>query len=485
MADDSRVLLTPAQSLGLVEIARRLTRERDLDTLLNVIVREASELIGAERSTLFLYDEETDELWSFVAEDAEINEIRLPVGHGIAGEVARSRRPLVIPDAYASPLFNREIDKITGFRTRNILTVPLTGPDRMLIGVLQTLNRLEGEFTPTDEALLEALASVAAVAVENAKLNAERENLFRDLVQTLAAAIDAKDPVTAGHSERVTFYAVRLGELAGLSREELRKLEFAAGMHDVGKIGIRDEILSKPGRFTDDEYEIMKLHAAFTREILEEIHYPKAMRDIPLIAASHHERIDGKGYPSGYQGDELPLMARILATVDVYDALVSYDRPYKKPMPVEKAVAILQENAGTQFDADLVRLFVENECYNLNRRHYVRISGELVLEYEVLNPNSRLRREPDWNKLADLSAGGLLFTSRDQLEKGSHLLVHVIMPDLKVDIVGQVLRSQPMGALGRFRTGVAFINLSQAIRKKLDRYLVNLAETRPDVTPVS
>jgi len=473
--------LTEEQVFTLIDVTRRLTRERDLDSLLNLIVRDATDVVGAERSTLFLFDEETDELWSFVAEEAEVKEIRLPLGRGIAGEVARSRQPLNIPAAYESPLFDPEVDKKTGFHTHNVLAVPLTNPDGDLVGVLQSLNHAAGLFADREVRLLEALASIAAIAIENARLNVERETLQRDLVQTLAAAIDAKDPVTAGHSERVTFYALKLGEIAGLGREDLQKLEFAAGLHDVGKIGIRDEILGKPGRFSDDEYALMKLHAAYTREILEEIHYPRAMRDIPLVAGSHHERIDGNGYPSGYRGEELPVLAKILAIVDVFDALVAYDRPYKKPMPVPDAIKLLTDNAGAQFDAGLVKLFVEHECYKLERRRYVRIAGDLSIEYEVLNPDSVIRREPDWSKLADLSAGGMLFTSRDNLATGSHLLVHVEMPDLEVDVVGQLVRSQPTGSLGKFRNGIAFINLSKGVRDKLGRYLVNLAETRPDL----
>jgi len=170
------------------------------------------------------------------------------------------------------------------------------------------------------------------------------------MIDILSATIDARDPITAGHSKRVTELAVKMGKEMGLGREEQRILEIAGGLHDVGKIGIRDDVLFKPGKLDENEYDHIKSHAQLTLDILERIKFSKDLKDVVEIAATHHEKLDGSGYPRGLSEEAIPLGGKILAVADIYDALSAWDRPYKPALPKEKVFSILEEGRGKQLD---------------------------------------------------------------------------------------------------------------------------------------
>jgi HD-GYP domain-containing protein (c-di-GMP phosphodiesterase class II) len=160
--------------------------------------------------------------------------------------------------------------------------------------------------------------------------------------------IDAKSPYTSGHSERVTLFADMIADRMGFSAERRRWLKRAALLHDVGKLGVSNAILDKPGKLDPDEWTAMKMHAAHSETILSRI---AAFRGLAPIAAAHHERIDGKGYPRGLKGDQIALETRIITTADVFDALTAY-RPYRASMPISKSLAIMSESVGTAIDPD-------------------------------------------------------------------------------------------------------------------------------------
>lgn len=184
---------------------------------------------------------------------------------GIAGLVAATGDTVNIPDAYDDPRFNPEPDQRTGYRTKSLLTFPMTGQNERVIGVFQVVNKNGGgEFTADDEETLSSLGASAAVAVENAQLVAEQRRLWTTLIETLAVTIDARDQQTAGHSQRVTRYAEVIGRALGLEGIELEKLRAAALLHDYGKIAVRDQFLLKPGKLDDAEFEYMKAHAEKT-----------------------------------------------------------------------------------------------------------------------------------------------------------------------------------------------------------------------------
>ncbi|MFH1024033.1 MAG: HD domain-containing phosphohydrolase [Planctomycetota bacterium] len=336
----------------LLEISTAMVAEKDLGRLLDLIVRDTSTVMDAERCTLYLYDEDRRELVSRIALGMEVKEIRLPADHGIAGHVAMSRDLVNIPDAYADSRFDRQWDEKSGFQTRNVLCGPLVTHEGRVVGVLQVLNKRNGAFTESDIALFTAFSAHAAVAIENASLYEEREKLLQSLIRSLAAAVDARDPVTAGHSDRVGKYATLVAEEMGLAAGERRVLDIAASLHDVGKIGVRDAVLLKAGQFTPEERQEVQGHVARTRDILNQVYFPRDLRGVVDVAGAHHERMDGSGYPLKIAGDRMPVPARILAVVDVFDALTAYDRPYKKAWTSEKAFGILENTR--EFDPVVV-----------------------------------------------------------------------------------------------------------------------------------
>ncbi len=336
------------QRLDLIlDITRRLMSVTDLDALLRLMAEATTSLLAADRATIFIVDRDGGELWSRVALGA--SEIRFPVGRGIAGTVAQTGEVINIPDAYADPRFNPEPDRQSGYRTHSLLTFPMTGQEGRVIGVFQVVNKRGGPFTKQDEDTLASLAASAAVAVENAQLIAEQKQLWQSLIETLAVTIDARDQQTAGHSQRVTRYAEVIGREMGLDGKDLEKLRAAALLHDYGKIAVRDRFLQKPGKLDDAEFAYMKAHAEKTGEFLAHLEFPHDMRDVPVIASQHHERMDGKGYPKGLGSSDIVLGARIVAAADVFDALTA-PRYYKPAYPLDKTLEIMDGMAGNHLD---------------------------------------------------------------------------------------------------------------------------------------
>ncbi len=224
------------------------------------------------------------------------------------------------------------------------------------------------DFNFWDDMALNSFAEVLAKRHSQIGINFEEELVHKfnheeimnhthlmEMVTSLAGAIDAKDPYTKGHSTSVSRYAEALARAVNLPEHEVERIKIGALLHDVGKIGIPESVLKKPGKLTDEEWEIMKQHPTIGAEKV--LAPNEALRDLIPIVKYHHERIDGKGYPEGLKGNEIPLEARIVSVADAYHALVS-DRPYRKGMPIEKACAILREGAGVQWDSDLVRQFI-------------------------------------------------------------------------------------------------------------------------------
>lgn len=224
------------------------------------------------------------------------------------------------------------------------------------------------DFNFWDDVALNSFAEVLAKRHSQIGINFEEElvhkfnqeeivnhNHLMEMVTSLAGAIDAKDPYTKGHSTSVSRYAEALARAVNLPEHEVERIKIGALLHDVGKIGIPESVLKKPGKLDDEEWEIMKQHPTIGAEKV--LAPNEALRDLIPIVKYHHERLDGKGYPEQLKGNQIPLAARIVSVADAYHALVS-DRPYRKGMPIEKACAILKEGAGIQWDADLVRQFI-------------------------------------------------------------------------------------------------------------------------------
>jgi HD-GYP domain-containing protein (c-di-GMP phosphodiesterase class II) len=263
---------------SILDVAKALAAERRLDRLLALVVDEAAKVAEADRCTIFIADRDRGELWSKVAHGS--SEIRIPLGAGIAGAVAATGQAIRIDDAYADPRFNQSVDRSSGYRTRNILTVPMRNTKGEVVGVLQALNRRDGAFTAEDEELLGALAGPAASAVENAVLNAEIERLFEGFVQASVLAIEQRDPTTAGHSGRVATLTTGLAravekvpppEWRGVTFDaaSLQQIRYAALLHDFGKVGVREHVLVKAEKLHPHELDLVRARFDLARVSLE------------------------------------------------------------------------------------------------------------------------------------------------------------------------------------------------------------------------
>jgi putative nucleotidyltransferase with HDIG domain len=246
---------------------------------------------------------------------------------------------------------------LTPFVTRGVKSLALLPLliKRKLVGVITVGSR--DSSGPKQEDLLQTrqLSDQVAVALSNAQLIEDLDELNWGALTALARTVDEKSPWTAGHSERVTEKALEIGKVMGLKQDQLENLHRGALLHDIGKIGIPAGILDKPGKMTDEEYQLIQEHPSKGARILEPI---AAYAHIIPMVVQHHEKFNGKGYPDGIAGKEISLGGRILAVADVFDALIS-DRPYRKGMGLERTIGIIKEDSGTHFDPNVVRAFLK------------------------------------------------------------------------------------------------------------------------------
>lgn len=326
----------------------------DLHEILQTLLQSTARALGADSGTIMMVSRSGTELQIMAAiEQHRLQQLdkRVPISDGVAGWVAQNRVPLILP---------RDFEKhpeLTDYRRRDVesaLCVPVENKDSIL-GVLN-LNSSDPTHAFTDEsaALVTALTNQAAVAIDNATLFQTLSELHGRVVRALGAAIDAKDRYTQGHSTVVAHYGVQLAASMGFTEAELDDLEIAGYLHDLGKIGIHDDILNKEGRLSDDERNVIRTHPVIGATIIEPVGFPW---EIVAAVRHHHEWWNGQGYPDGLKGTQIPLGARILAVVDAFEAMTAV-RPYKPAMNFEEAWMEISRMAGTQFDPTIVEHFL-------------------------------------------------------------------------------------------------------------------------------
>ena len=292
---------------------------------------------------------------------AEILGERLRFGEGIAGWVARERKPLLVEDVNAAPLVQALRPRGTGrdgraprrrqYKTASLACVPLLAKGRVL-GVINVNDKANGHpFTPDDVSLRSTIAGQVAVTIENARLYEQlRGNAFRT-VQALVVTLETKDAYTSGHSQRVTDYANAIGRQLSLPAGDLSLLRYAAQLHDIGKIGITEDILHKPGPLDAGEWQVIRSHPVVSERIIQPLDF---LATVKGVVRHHHERWDGRSYPDGLKGANIPLLVRILGVADSYDAMTS-PRPYRlRPLKHSEAMGEIARSVGTQFDPQVV-----------------------------------------------------------------------------------------------------------------------------------
>ena len=342
----------------LIELTKHINSTLELNKLLDNMLQISTDMLQAEAGSILLLDEDKNELF-FAAATGEkkdkLKDIRVPVGEGIAGWVARENKSVLVADAQNDPRFFKKVDQKTAFKTTSIIAVPLLTKDR-LIGVVEVLNKKNKHFfNEEDTSLLEAFANQAAVAIENAKLYENLNSMFLNTVKSLAAAIETKDIYTRGHSERVTKYSELIAKEMGLPDDDIKDLRLAGLLHDIGKIGIDESILRKPSKLTNAEFSEIKKHPVYAANILESI--PQMKEIIPAIKY-HHERYDGNGYPDGLKDNDIPFFARIISIADTFDAMSS-SRPYRDALPLDVCLKEIHLCAGTQFDPEIASVAIK------------------------------------------------------------------------------------------------------------------------------
>ena len=489
----------------LTEIGRALSRERDPARLLELILSEGRRIASCDAGSLYLIDGESAapclvfKLAQNDSVEVALHEARLPLAaSSLSGYVATTGRELNIPDAYAIPsdatyAFNRAFDETTGYRTQSLLVLPMRDHRGDVIGVLQFINRMvDGAIVAFDDEvaqLLDAVASLAAVAIQKNRLIQDVSNLFESFVQASVKAIEQRDPSTSGHSSRVAHYTTALFEALprsgrarfrdlSITETGLTELRYAALLHDFGKVGVRESILVKANKLSDERLEVIRYrfelqkerlrraaveeelkllhddakdfivarkrikrklgddiarldeyfaqltlannpnvlaigdyrhldeiraehfvefdggragliadsdqlalsvrkgsltpaerkeierHVVFTRDFLAVLPWPPELSRVPLIAAAHHEKLDGSGYPLGLVGEQIPLPSRVMAVCDIFDALTAMDRPYKPALPIDSALKILGDEASSGLlDAEIVSIFIESAIH--------------------------------------------------------------------------------------------------------------------------
>lgn len=487
----------------LHDVGRALVSEQNLDRLLDLILSKARELLQAEAGSIYLLssDEGRAELLFAHTQNARISlpfhRVAMPISREtLAGFVALSRESLNLADVYQIPAgapyrFNDSFDRQAGYRTASALVVPMLDTEGQVLGVLQLLNRLEengraAAFSAADQRMAQSLAGQAAVAVKNAQLREEIERLFEGFVAASVTAIEARDPVTSGHSGRVADLTVGLAEAVNatpngpygtlsFSDRQLRELRYASLLHDFGKVGVREQVLVKAKKLDPSQLELIlqrlrqrelegaledlaqawkgggtfdlwertvqdrqaeaerlihlvrqsneptvlaqevaeglgllegltyshwsgeqrdlvdgadlaslrirkgslseterleiESHVTHTFRFLQRIPWTRDLAAIPDIAYAHHERLSGRGYPRKLAEVEIPVQSRAMAIADVFDALTAQDRPYKGAVPVDRSLAILQEEArGGALDGGLLDLFIEARIYERTAR---------------------------------------------------------------------------------------------------------------------
>lgn len=325
-----------------------ITEAKTLDRVLNSLLDLTDEVISYDGAVLFLADDKTGEvdivLKRNITKKLE-QKIQIQNRQKVIEWALKQGRTVALPD----------IEEEEETSNNTFVLVPLIARDKT-IGLLEVIiDAPEGAITRRDMSLLTILSKQAALAIENVKMYEAMKKDQVSIIRALASTVDAKDHYTLGHSQKVSEYSHMIAEELKLPERDREAVKYAGLLHDIGKIALSDEIIKKPSRLTENEFEMVRKHPIVGAKIIKEI---DSLAPIVPIVLHHHERFDGKGYPDGLSGEQIPIGARIVFLADAYDTMVSA-RAYRDMIPPELAISELRKNAGTQFDPKVVDAFIE------------------------------------------------------------------------------------------------------------------------------
>jgi len=362
---DNARLLEITELFNISETIAGIHEER---RLLEFVLNAALEHVSAQRGSLMVTtkDGSTLEVVASVGVPDEVSHARVAIGRGISGWVAENVKPLFVENISEYP-------KVAAVSHRlhddSFISVPLerksmpgeesaeTGDLSRVIAVLNVNEKKGGAaFTEGDLKVLSIVANHASAAIENVRLIRDIEEAHLDTLTSMALLLEAKDPYTRGHTERVRDYAVLIAQKLGLPQEDIEVLKLGASLHDLGKVGVPDAVLNKNGEPSEEEWMLIKRHPVIGYEVLAPVRFLK--KEHLELVRHHHENVDGRGYPDGLRNDELPILVRIIRVADSYDAMAS-NRAYRMARDLEYIIAELRKHAGTHFDERVAKVFLE------------------------------------------------------------------------------------------------------------------------------
>jgi HD-GYP domain-containing protein (c-di-GMP phosphodiesterase class II) len=335
----------------MLEIAWSISSVQDVDSLLNRISTTVEKYVSAEESTIMLLDDDQGTL-SFKIVTGEkghaVQKIKIRLGQGIAGTVAQTMKPIIINDTAHDTRFNAQIDQTSGIATRSLICVPMTA-DGELIGIIEVLNKKDGTgFTDDDRCVAEALAAVAAVSINNARVVSDQRNFFVNMIELMVSAIESRDPKLSGHAWKVARTAARIGKGIRIEGQEYKNIYYAALLHDIGILGVRDTVCMSDGIIVGKDQNPETTHPRIGAEMIKNINLLKGA--VPYIR-HHHENYDGTGFPDALTGDQIPRGARVLAVAEAIEEMRAAG------IGEDRIRQMLERGAHTRFDPAVVEAF--------------------------------------------------------------------------------------------------------------------------------
>ena len=345
---------SPENLKEIFEIAKSLSSVLDVDGLLKKIDSVAERLLDSEASSIMLMDDDGQTLSFKVASGEKggmIGKMKVKVGEGIAGSVAKDKKPLIVNDVANDPRFTGKMDKSSGFVTRSIICVPMFY-EGGLAGVMEVLNKKDpAGFTEADLSMLESLAALAAVSINNARMAEDQRNFFVNTIEILISAIESRDPKLAGHSWRVAQLSTSIAKQMGIEDKEYKDVYYGALLHDIGLLSSKNDITVTDGIITSKDRNPEMVHPKIGAEMIRNVNL---LKGASLIIRHHHENFDGTGYPDKLVGDAIPVGARIVALAEAVEEM------RMSGFTEDKIRQMLKLGQETRFDPQVVGIYLKD-----------------------------------------------------------------------------------------------------------------------------